>query len=212
MNLSSPIESLIPGLRGRVLTAMVRSPRPQSLRELTRRARSTSPSSVKLVLGDLIAVGIVRYALVSKSSQFFELNESHILTGHLRGIDAVKDMVVEVLRNHADSWPRPPRAVVLFGSVARAEDTAASDIDLLIVWKSDKAPSDGWNADKLRLVEAIYGLTGNSLNIVDLSASGWKEALASNEPLVVDVARDGISVLGTATRTLTSSSSRSADQ
>lgn len=40
----------------------------------------------------------------------------------------------EFLESLIDAFPARPIAVVLFGSVARGEDTAASDIDLLIVF------------------------------------------------------------------------------
>ncbi len=202
MNLSTPIESLVPGLRGRVLTALVRSSRPISLRELARRVGTTGHSAVKSVLQDLADEGTVRYALVSKGSQFFELNHDHLLVKHLVAIDHAKDTVLDVIRARAAQWPREPRALVLFGSVARGQDTAASDIDMLVVWKTDKAPTDDWARDRLRLVEAVYELTGNSLNLVVFTASDWEKAVERGEALVNEVVRDGVVVTGTSLRTL----------
>ena len=202
MNLSSPILSLIPGLRGRVLTAMVRSARPLSLRELARKAGSSSPGSVKLVVTSLMDEGLVRYALVSKGSKFFELNHEHLLYKHLMDIDHAKDTVLDAVRSQVAQLPREPRALVLFGSVARGQDSATSDMDLLVVWKSDKAPTDNWDADRLRLVESVYELTGNSLNLVVFTSSDWERAVARGEPLVGEVVRDGVVVTGTSMRTL----------
>lgn len=202
MNLSSPIQSLIPGLRGRVLTAMVRSARPLSLRELARKAGSSSPGSVKLVVTSLMNEGLARYALVSKGSTFFELNHEHLLVKYLVDIDRAKDTVLDAVRAQVAQWPRQPRAVVLFGSVARGQDSAASDMDLLVVWASDTAPSGSWDADRLRLVESVYELTGNSLNLVVFPASEWERAVERGEPLVGEVARDGVVVTGTSVRAL----------
>lgn len=202
MNLSAPIESLVPGLRGRVLTVLVRSPRPIALRELSRRVGTTGHSAVKRVLQDLSDEGMVRYALVSKGSQFFELNHDHLLVKHLVAIDHAKDTVLDAIRTQAAQWPREPRALVLFGSVARGQDTAVSDIDMLVVWKTDKAPTDDWDRDRRRLGEAVYELTGNSLNMVVFTASDWEKALERGETLVNEVARDGVVVTGTSLRTL----------
>lgn len=203
MNLSSPIESLIPGLRGRVLTALVRSSRPLSVREVARKARSNSHPSVKLVLVSLIDEGVAKYSIVSRGAQYFELNTAHILVPHLVGIDHAKDAMLDAVRAQVATWQRDPRAVVLFGSVARHEDTAASDIDLLIVWKAEHAPSDNWQADKIRLAERVQAFTGNDVNIMDFSGPEWEAAVDAEETVVGEVARDGVSVMGTAVRTLT---------
>ncbi|MFM8350152.1 MAG: nucleotidyltransferase domain-containing protein [Actinomycetales bacterium] len=202
MNLSAPIESLVPGLRGRVLTVLARSSRPIALRELSRRVGTTGHSAVKRVLQDLSDEGMVRYALVSKAGQFFELNHDHFLVKHLLDIDHAKDTVLNVIRTQAALWPREPRAVVLFGSVATGQDTAASDIDVLVVCRTDKEPTDDWDRDWLRLVESVYELTGNSLNLVVFTASDWEKAKERSETLVNEVARDGVMVTGTSLRTL----------
>ncbi|MBU6244121.1 MAG: nucleotidyltransferase domain-containing protein [Actinomycetales bacterium] len=201
---------MVPGLRGRVLTALVRSPRPLSLRELARRAGSSSPGSVKRVLTSLMEEGLVRYGLVSKGSTFFEVNHEHLLVKHLVDIDHGKDTVIDEVRAHVATWPRDPRAVVLFGSVARGEDTSASDVDVLVVWQSEQAPSDDWDADTLKLIETIYNQTGNSLNLLVFTASEWEAAVERREPVVGDVARDGVCLVGSAVRTLVNATSTSA--
>jgi predicted nucleotidyltransferase len=151
----------------------------------------------------LMDEGVVIFALVSKGSQFFELNQSHILTKHLVAIDHAKDDMLDVVRGRVAQWPREPRAVVLFGSVARNDDTSASDIDLLVVWKGKRAPSEDWNSDKIRLAEAVQASVGSVANIVDFSGPEWEAAVAAEERLVGEIARDGVSVTGTAVRTLT---------
>jgi predicted nucleotidyltransferase len=202
MNLSLPIESLVPGLRGRVLTALVRSSRPMSIREVARKARSNSHPSVKLVLVSLVDEGMARYSIVSKGAQYFELNRSHLLVEHLVKIDHAKGIALDAIREEVECWPRAPRSVVLFGSVARGEDTSASDIDLLIVWKGERAPSDDWNGDKRRMAERVYGLTGNAVNITEFSSREWETALEQREPLLESIARDGLPVGGTALHAL----------
>jgi predicted nucleotidyltransferase len=212
VNLSSPIESLVPGLRGRVLTALVRSPRPLSVREVARKARSNSHSSVKLTLVSLIDEGMARYAIVSKGAHYVELNSSHLLVQHLVAIDHAKDSAVDAIRDEVASWQRAPRSVVLFGSVARCEDTSASDIDLLVVWRGERAPSDDWDSAKLRLVERVYEFTGNSTNIIEFSSSDWEAALTRREPLIASIARDGQPVSGTTLRTLTQPTRKAASR
>lgn len=196
MYVSRPIEGLIPGLRGRVLTALVRSPQPLGVREIARRAGTSSPSSVTLVLRDLVADGLARISLAAKSGHFFALNEQHLLVQHLVEIDRARDIVMGSIRDRAALWARPPEAVVLFGSVARQQDDDSSDIDVMIVWAGDEPPCDAWSAEKARVAEEIHGLTGNVLNIVDFSGTAWAEAVAAAEPLVAEIERDGVSLLG----------------
>lgn len=203
MNLSSPIESLVPGLRGKVLTALVRSPRPLSGREIARRAGSSSPGSVKLAIEALEAEGIVTLALASTSGQFYVLNHDHVFASHLLAIDHAKDAMMDAIRDCVDQWPVAPRGVVLFGSVARHEDRADSDVDLLIVWRGVSAPAGEWTARKAELIEAIQMLTGNVVNIVDMPEPEWESAVAAGEPLVREIARDGVTVLGASVHDLT---------
>ena len=203
MNLSSPIESLIPGLRGRVLTALVRSPRPVGLRDLSRRARTTSHSSVKRVLTDLLDEGLVEYALVSTGGQYIQLNRSHILVEHLVSIDHVKDAVLETIRTTATAWPRQPCAIVLFGSVARGDDTLSSDVDLLMVWKGETPPADEWESERRNLTTSVYAATGNTVNATEFTRAEWDAAVARRDPLVESVERDGVLIMGTSVRALT---------
>ena len=210
MNLSSPIESLVPGLRGRVLRALIRSSRPLSVRDVARQAHSTSHSSVKLVLVSLMDEGMVRYSIVSKGGQYVELNLDHILVQHLAAMDQAKDTILDAIRAEVESWPGAPRAVVLFGSVARCEDTSTSDIDLLVVWKSARPPSGDGNSDRLRLVKRVFELTGNTANIVEFTSSEWESAVETRDPLVEAIARDGPPVCGTNLHTLMTPTRRAA--
>lgn len=208
MRLASPIESLVPGLRGRVLGALVRASQPLSLRELSRRAHSPSPSSVKRVVVELMDEGMLQYALVSASSQFFELNRSHLIVGHLMSLDRARDSVLDEIRSAVTSWLREPRAVVLFGSVARGEDTAASDIDLLIVWNVHTSITEGSREECRQLAERVHALTGNTLSIIEFTDDTWATALLTGDPFVNSIARDGLSLTGTSVRALTKGNRR----
>lgn len=204
MNLSAPIEGLIPGLRGRVLTALVRAATPLSLRELSRRAGSAgSPSTVKGVVQELIDEGIAKTSLVSRGSHFFELNREHLLAVQLSEIDHAKDATLDVIRDEIAEWERDPRGVVLFGSVARAKDKVGSDIDLCIVWKADPEPDDAWTLTRNHLSHRVYAMTGNPLSIIEFSATEWEKALRNREPLLDSIRADGVSVAGTSVHTLT---------
>jgi predicted nucleotidyltransferase len=206
MNLSSPIESLIPGLRGRVLTVLVRSPLPVGLRELSRRARTTSHSSVKRVLTELLDEGLVEYALVSRGGQYIQLNRSHILAEHLVAIDRANDDVLATIRTTAATWPRQPRAIVLFGSVARGDDTSNSDVDILMVWKDEVPPTDQWENERRHLTDIVYAMTGNTVNVTEFTRTQWEAAVARRDPFVASVEHDGALIVGTSVRALTQQS------
>jgi predicted nucleotidyltransferase len=202
MFISAPIEGMVPGLRGRVLTVLVRSPRPLGLRELTRRAHSTSPSSVRRVLASLGTDGIVNLALVTASEHLFALNRDHYLSGLLIEADHAKDAALTAITGAARVWLREPRSIVLFGSAARGSDEPGSDLDVLMVWKGEHPPTDHWPVDRRQLCDAVFSLTGNPLNITEMSAIEWNKAVDSADPFVATIARDGVLIAGTAVGTL----------
>jgi predicted nucleotidyltransferase len=203
MKLSAPIESLVPGLRGRVLTAMVRAATPLSLRELARRAGSAdSPSSVKRVVLELLEEGMAFLALSSKANHFYDLNREHLVVRHLIELDRAKENTLVLIETQVAQWPHLPRSVVLFGSVARGEDTSRSDVDLLVVWEGENPTSDQWTQAKHLLSNSVRDLTGNSVSLMEFSHKEWDTAVEQREPLLDAIAREGVRVAGESVRSL----------
>jgi len=84
------------------------------------------------------------------------------MSGLLAKIVATGDQVSELARRHR------ARSVSVFGSVARGEETAASDIDFLVEFEPGSSLFD-----LLRLEDALAGLFDRSVDVV--SAGGLLE-------------------------------------
>lgn len=75
------------------------------------------------------------------------------------------------------------RLAMMFGSVARGEARANSDIDVAVL------ADHTLNAhERIRLIESIAQATGRAVDLVDLTTAG--------PPLLGEILRDGIQLLG----------------
>jgi predicted nucleotidyltransferase len=202
MNLTTPLDDLMPGLRGHVLTVLLRSRRPLTGREVARRAGTVSHSSVKLVLDSLTAAGIVRLSLVSGAGHFYELNRGHVLAEPLRQMDQALDEFLAMAQRLIRSWPTAPLSVVLFGSVARGTSTADSDVDLLIVWPDDRSHAPWWTTARVEFTNQLQAFVGSSVSLVEFSLDDWREAIESDDPFIVSIRDEGRSVHGADVRNL----------
>ena len=77
-------------------------------------------------------------------------------------VESKRDQINDLVRQHHG------RAVALFGSVARGEDTPESDIDFLVEFQTGSSLFD-----LMDLQEALQALLGVSVDVV--SAGGLKD-------------------------------------
>ncbi len=77
------------------------------------------------------------------------------------------------------------RLALVFGSVARHEAGPQSDVDVAVLAQQRLAPQE-----HIELVEALAHHTGRAVDLVDLSNVG--------HPLLGEILRDGVRVLGAA--------------
>jgi Nucleotidyltransferase domain len=94
---------------------------------------------------------------------------------------------------------RSGRPSVLFGSVARRQATSASDLDILIVRRRGCDPdSETWRSQLVDLQQATTALTGNDARVLEIG----EEELGRGriEPVLEDVLREGIELLGSRRR------------
>ncbi|MBK5222734.1 MAG: nucleotidyltransferase domain-containing protein [Acidimicrobiia bacterium] len=87
--------------------------------------------------------------------------------------------------------------MVLFGSAARRDGDADSDIDLLLVRDGSVHPDDEtWAEQRHGLARDVERWTGNTVQIIDLSESELATAVRRNEPLISALRADGIVLAG----------------
>jgi predicted nucleotidyltransferase len=80
-------------------------------------------------------------------------------------------------------------AVIVFGSVARGEAHADSDIDLVVV-----AP-ETWGA-RAELQRTVQERLGNDCDVLHLTRGDFTLSPENREPLVAEILRDGLALVG----------------
>ena len=81
-------------------------------------------------------------------------------------------------------------AVILFGSVARGEATADSDVDLVVLASPD------WD-DRTELEDVVSARLGNDCDVLVFTPEEFSRLAATGEePVVADILSDGVLLLG----------------
>jgi len=178
----------------RVLRALAADRAPQSAPQLAAAAGIT-PQGARGVLDALVRQRLVK-AHGSGRTQLYVLNAAHPLASSLaqlfhdeqRRWDGLLTSIREVLERQGAAVS----AAWLYGSVARGEDSFASDVDIALVVRSQAV------ADRIRA--GLMSLEDAQQIRISVTALTTKEfaALAEDDPWWVNVARDGRVLKGAA--------------
>jgi predicted nucleotidyltransferase len=117
-----------------------------------------------------------------------------------RGIVALADLRYELLdelRTAAQAIEPAPVNVTLFGSFARGDDDAASDIDVVVVRPASVDEDDpGWSESIARWASHVRRVSGNPLNYVEVVEDEVPRLVGSRRPLWGAIVREGITLRG----------------
>lgn len=143
----------------------------------------------------LTSLGLVLRQNVG-SSALFSLNRDHVLWPPVRDILSAAGRVEVLIADLVVELADDETTAALYGSVARGESTAGSDIDLVIVWSA--AVVDLAQREHLlrRLAEEVELATGNRLEVVDLAHDDLERLSAAADPLIRSWQDDARTVTG----------------
>lgn len=163
MNLRSPLDDLLPGTRGQVVSAIAQLAHPVTVRTLAKHA-GVSPQTALDTVNDLSDVGLIHAARAGQSL-LVTLNRDHLLADPLRAMVETRGRLLSRLTDHRAGW-RHLSAAWLFGSAARGDGGRHSDIDLLVV--ADRGlVTDEWTTAVTDLHSAVETWAGNRLQLVE---------------------------------------------
>ncbi|ATZ61026.2 MAG: nucleotidyltransferase domain-containing protein [Methanosarcinales archaeon Met12] len=86
------------------------------------------------------------------------------------------------------------RAILLFGSYAKGENDAKSDVDLLVVSRDRQTPD---LAERLEHRGRDWLDIGREVNLLNFSITEWSRQAKENRALYLDVITEGIVLYGT---------------
>ena len=193
MDVTHPINTLIPSLAGAVLEVLAGTTRPLSGRQVARLvAGGATQKGVQKVLDELAHGGLVIQEEAG-SAILNLLNRHHLLAPLVvEAARGYRSFLDELGRTASELQPQPERAV-LFGSVARREAGPGSDVDIALVWSDALSPDAITNAEAA-LRTRVEELTGNRCQIVSYRHSEFSNLAATAPEFAENLTKDGLDV------------------
>jgi len=128
------MEALFPGTRRKVLSLFFMHPDKQFYFREVLKLTGTKQGTIQRELKSLTKTGILE--LETRGNQtYYSVNKSHPIYAELRRIVLKTFGLVDVLRDALSPLKRKIEVAVIYGSIASGEETAKSDIDLLVIGK-----------------------------------------------------------------------------
>jgi len=197
MDFQRPVEALIPGAAGRLLAALARvdTELPISTLATVAAVGRTRASGLIAQLHDLGVVDRREIGRTTMVSLARENAAGELLDrlGHLR------TTVLARLQDLAGAIEPLPLTVTLFGSFARGEATASSDIDILAVRPLGADP-EKWASTLASFTTRAKRLTGNPVQVLDYDLDELRRRAGSRakagRTFWDALRRDGIVVAG----------------
>jgi predicted nucleotidyltransferase len=201
MDVSRPLAAISPGVDADVLTVLAGSTKSRSGRELARYA-GRSNTGVQHVLDRLVEHGLVNRQDAGRTF-LYTLNYDHLLAPVVQQMAGVRLELIERLRDAIAGWKTPPAHASLFGSAARGDGDARSDIDLLIVRSANVDPdSDDWRKQVDGLTDSVRRWTGNHAGIIEVPEGELSRLRKDQSPVVDEIREDAVDLAGEPTRKL----------
>lgn len=198
MDPRNPFRTLAPSVDGDVIQVLARTHAPLTGARVAALAQR-SPTQVRVVLKGLEQHGIVHSERHGQAFSYL-LNRNHVLAEAIELIFTAGERFEHRVAEAVASWPVKPVGVALFGSFARRDGDADSDVDVLVIRPdSVSEETSAWTTQRHQLATSIEAWVGNPAQILELSEAEFATAVRGNEPLVTSLRRDAVTVFGETT-------------
>jgi len=225
VDLTDPTRAVTATLDGPVLAVLASAGKPLTVGEVAVLMPRGSEIGVRKSLARLVEQGIVRAEEMGRN-RIHELNREHVAAPVARALAELRLVLWTRLRGTLSGWNPKPVYGCVFGSAARGDGDAQSDIDLLLVRAPVAGENDprhgsrslaeaaaGFAAEFMaaqltarqasrwgRQVEQLHGLvrawTGNPLQVLEMSVFEWSDHRRRRSELFSEISRDAIQVAG----------------
>jgi hypothetical protein len=206
MDLRHPLRSLIPSLDSAVLEVLAGAKTGLGVSQITRLAAKGTRPGLTAVLDRLVAHGVV-LAEPANQGFLYRLNRDHLLAPVVVATAAVRGTLIARLTDAVDGFAPQPAHASLFGSFARGEADADSDIDLLLIAGTGRDAAL-WDDSAAQLRDRVFRWTGNRCQLMVLTVPRLRQLAAANEPIVANWLADGLLLSGAPLADLLSTAKR----
>ncbi len=202
MNYVQPVQSVIPGVQGRVLSVLAGTTLPLTIRKTARLAGVSVNRAADVVIR-LEDLGLIERWEAGPAAQIKLVRENEAARAVI-ALARLTGRVVERLREEAEAIEPPPASLVIFGSFATGGADEISDLDVLAVGPPGVTI---WNSDEYldsltRWTDRARRIVGNPVNVLHTSIEELPEQLARRPSVWDDAATYGMLLRGTELRQL----------
>ena len=185
-----------------ILRAMQDSKIGLSGREIARLA-GISPKTCLQALTNLENLSIV-FRQRGGRDHFFTLNREHLLVkeGILTLLDLERNYLKLLSKKIIRNTSKHSESIILFGSVARKEESIQSDIDFCFVY-SGTLHREMIRKKIEKLSSSLKREYGATISPLFISLKGFKRKAKLNQPPVNEILKDGIVLYGKSIKVLT---------
>jgi predicted nucleotidyltransferase len=197
MDLSNPSEAVLPSVRGAVLRVLAGSDALMSGREVAATAgQQVGYRRVSQVLGELVATGFVLRES-HPPAYLYRLNRDHVAAEPVLMLADLRGRLMDRISETVGSWKPAPDSLWLFGSAARGEGNADSDVDLLVVRPSAVEGDDpAWRRQLDHLAERVGAWSGNDCQMIEYPGVELSALVKADDPLIEELRREAIGIAG----------------
>jgi predicted nucleotidyltransferase len=176
--------------------------RPLTGRQIARLACHGSDRGLRLALNRLAEQGLVD-TVQAPPAVLYSLNRDHIAAPIAVQLADLRSELFRRLRTAIGEWQVPPVHASIFGSTARGDGDASSDIDLLVV-RPDSVDSENpaWRDQLHQLAVAIERWTGNHAGISEAGEDELLGLASERRPIIDELEQAAITVAGPDARRL----------
>jgi len=197
MDFIRPLQTVVPGVQGRILAVLAQTTADLNLRTIASIA-DVSEAQASRVLPGLVAIGLVERREAPPSA-LFRLVRDHIAAEPILALSRSRDRMIQAMREIAEGLPISPTCVIIFGSFARGESDADSDIDTLLVRPNRISDSDdAWYASVRQWIDRVGEVSGNRVEVLEVDEDEVPARLRSGRSVWQDIERDGLIIHGRA--------------
>jgi predicted nucleotidyltransferase len=180
-----------------LLRALSSRASPATAAQLRRAAAAGTEAGVRRALDRLAVQGLLTTERIGDRVVYL-LNRDHVLYAAVTALLGAQDELPRRLRGEMPAWLVPPVAAALYGSAARQDGDADSDVDILLVRPASLGSRERelWNDQVYRLRELVQFWTGNRCQVTDRSVAALRRLARAREPIVDEWRKDAVSLAG----------------